>query len=106
MSHDQAVYTQEVCEGIRTEYEEQATLQQQQVQQQEQLTAAEAQHSTALAQLAALRLTALHGMPDKLLEQVCSSQAVHNTSAIALLLGLICCCGKKLTLCVGIGCSV
>ena len=85
MSHDQAVYTQEVCEGIRTEYEEQSTLQQQQEQQQEQLTAAEAQHSTALAQLAALRLTALHGMPDKLLEQVCSSQAVaqhlgHSTT--------------------------
>ena len=63
--------TLEICEGFRTEYEEEGILQQQLEQQQEQLTGAEAQHSSALAQLAALRLTALHGTPDKLLEQVC-----------------------------------
>lgn len=66
-----SVMLQEVCKGIRTEREEQAALQQQYVQQQEQLQAADAQHSTAQANLAALRLTALHGTPDKLLEQVC-----------------------------------
>ena len=61
---------QEVCEGIRSEREQQAALQQQYVQQQDQLAAAEAQHSSAQTNLAALRLTALHGTPDKLLEQV------------------------------------
>lgn len=75
---------QEVCEGIRTENEEQAALQQQLEQQQEQLASAEAQHSAATAQLAALRLTALHGTPEKLLEQVhfSSNLIVFPTTAI------------------------
>ena len=61
---------QEVCKGLRLEEEEQASLQQQLEQQQAQLTTADEQHAAALAQLATLRLTALDGSPDKLLEQV------------------------------------
>ena len=60
---------QSVCEGLRLENEEQIALQQQLEQQQSQLTAADQQHAEALAQLAALRLTALDGTSDKLLEQ-------------------------------------
>ena len=52
------------------ESEEQAALQQQLEQQQAQLAAADEQHAADLVQLAALRLTALDGTPDKLLEQV------------------------------------
>ena len=61
---------QKVCEGLRTEAEEQTALQQQLEQQQSQLAAADQQHSEALAQLASLRLTALDGTADKLLQQV------------------------------------
>ncbi|KAL0052885.1 hypothetical protein WJX82_009195 [Trebouxia sp. C0006] len=61
---------QKVCEGLRVEGEEQAALQQQLEQQQAQLAAADEQHAAGLVQLAALRLTALDGTPDKLLEQV------------------------------------
>lgn len=61
---------QKVCEGLRVEGEEQAALQQQLEQQQAQLTAADEQHAAAQAHLASLRLTALDGTPDKLLEQV------------------------------------
>ena len=60
---------QQVSEGLRLENEEQLALQQQLEQQQSQLTAADQQHAEALAQLAALRLTALDGTADKLLEQ-------------------------------------
>ena len=76
---------QEVCEGIRTENEEQAALQQQLEQQQEQLASAEAQHSAATAQLAALRLTALHGTPEKLLEQVSFSSNLMQFPITAIL---------------------
>ena len=64
------VCSQKVCEGLRLEEEEQAALQQQLEQQQAQLTAADEQHTAATAQLALLRLTALDGSSDKLLEQV------------------------------------
>lgn len=61
---------QKVCEGLRVEREEQAALQQQLEQQQAQLAAADEQHAAAQAQLTSLRLTALDGSSDKLLEQV------------------------------------
>ncbi|KAL3157692.1 Intraflagellar transport protein 81 [Trebouxia sp. C0010 RCD-2024] len=61
---------QKVCEGLRVEREEQAALQQQMEQQQAQLAAADEQHAAAQAQLTSLRLTALDGSSDKLLEQV------------------------------------
>lgn len=64
---------QKVCEGLRVEREEQVALQQQLEQQQAQLVAADEQHAAAQAQLTALRLTALDGSPDKLLEQVGST---------------------------------
>ena len=54
------------------EQEEQAALQQQLEQQQAQLVAADEQHVAAQAQLTSLRLTALDGSSDKLLEQVCT----------------------------------
>ena len=77
---------QKVCEGLRIEGEEQGALQQQLEQQQAQLAAADEQHAAALKQMAALRLTALDGTPDKLLEQVsCADVAaacchVHSDS--------------------------
>lgn len=68
---------QKVCEGLRIEGEEQGALQQQLEQQQAQLAAADEQHAAALKQMAALRLTALDGTTDKLLEQVsCADVAV------------------------------
>lgn len=66
---------QKVCEGLRVEGEEQVALQQQLEQQQAQLVAADEQHDAAEAQLTLLRLTALDGSSDKLLEQV--STAAH-----------------------------
>lgn len=66
---------QKICEGLRVEGEEQLALQQQLEQQQAQLVAADEQHAAAQAQLTLLRLTALDGSSDKLLEQV--SRAVH-----------------------------
>lgn len=61
---------QKVCEGLRVEEEEQVALQQQLEQQQAQLVAADEQHAAAQAQLTLLRLTALDGSSNKLLEQV------------------------------------
>ena len=61
---------QKVCEGLRVEGEEQVALQQQLEQQQAQLVAADEQHAAAQAQLTSLRLAALDGSSDKLLEQV------------------------------------
>lgn len=65
--------TQDVCEGLRVEGEEQIALQQQLEQQQAQLLAADEQHVAAQAQLTSLRLTALDGSSNKLLEQVCTN---------------------------------
>lgn len=61
---------QKVCEGLRVEGEEQVALHQQLEQQQAQLVAADELHAAAQAQLTLLRLTALDGSSDKLLEQV------------------------------------
>ncbi len=88
---------QKVCEGLRVEGEEQAALQHQLEQQQAQLAAADEQHAADLVQLAALRLTALDGTPDKLLEQVTHISHVcfqkprpkpsHSSGSCAQLLG-------------------
>lgn len=88
---------QKVCEGLRVEGEEQAALQQQLEQQQAQLAAADEQHAADLVQLAALRLTALDGTPDKLLKQVTYTSHVcfneprpnlsHSSGSCAQLLG-------------------
>lgn len=74
--------TQEVCEGLRVEGEEQIALQQQLEQQQAQLAAADEQHAAAEAQLTSLRLTALDGSSNKLLEQVCTPVQRRGVSSL------------------------